>query len=212
MILAVQIQLAPGLRGTGAYILSPSIPPASTCLSSIYWRSLRSAGAHAYDAAASQFDGHIALTILIVAALIGISTRWTLFFLQWDIPLIRNIAQLIYATSFGRWRLFRNYRNQILRLTQKQFDRGGYIDLPFSINGAICTESLRNWLNKAPGVPHIKIIADPGAGKSFACQWLASRFSAQNGIAAVRRREPVIVEGFAYGGDLVSSIVTAFKE
>src|ERR1700737_1313180 len=55
----------------------------------------------------------LGLTIVVVVLTL-FSTRLILLMLQWEVPLVKDVARWFYLTKYGRWRLFRKYRQTVL--------------------------------------------------------------------------------------------------
>jgi hypothetical protein len=154
----------------------------------------------------------VALVVLCIFAFC--STRLILLLLQWNAPIIKDAASAFYLTRYGRWRLFRPYRSSLLKDRDIAAAIKDFVELPYlwkSIPPGDVHKPLLDQLQARGEKANLTLIAQGGAGKSTICRRIVGLSVLGKLAIGGEKREPVIIEGFSFRGDLVESIVNALK-
>jgi hypothetical protein len=142
------------------------------------------------------------------------STRLVSLTLQLNAPPFTWIAPWFYLSPFGRWRLYRRYRKSLLRDREVALASEYYVDLPYAATGSAGGASaspLSEAVWKALPEHAITVVADGGRGKSTLARHMALRVLRDPLHGSRRRLTPVIVEGLAYTGNLVSALTGSLR-
>jgi hypothetical protein len=154
-------------------------------------------------------------TVFALLLLIVLSTRLISLLLQLDIPGINQIAPVFYLSPFGRWKLYRGYRQRLrnkegLTLDLK-YGVEHYVDLPFEIGGRVIEEKLSEFFTRLPRTQRVVVEADGGRGKSTLCHYLAWRCVAQGDLFGEKHLTPVVIDGLTYASDMLNTINNALR-
>jgi len=157
----------------------------------------------------------------VLLLLVVLSTRLISLLLQLDLWGLNQIAPAFYLLPFGRRKLYRRYRNHLLRAPDIKDSVEHYVDLPYEsdvdLSEVITPQTdeplkLSDLFAKLPVSKRVAVVADGGSGKSTLCQYLAYRCIKERDIFGGKRLEPVIVDGLSYTGDMLSTVTNALKQ
>lgn len=154
------------------------------------------------------FSGVLVGLVLMVV----LSTRLILLLLQLDFGPVKKLAKAVYITPFGKWKLYRQYRKNIRNNREIQTATNTYVDLPYQQDGLDSSEKLSESLFDILTKQPVVVIAGGGLGKSTLCRYVANKAASDKGAFHGKKREPVIVEGAAYGGNMLDSVKSSLLE
>ncbi len=155
-------------------------------------------------------------TALLVglAALLVLPTRLILLFLSLELWPIAKLAPGFFLTGLGRNRLFAPYRRNLQRDDEVRTHSGWYVDLPFQSDEEPAERSdagMLEYLRASLAGSRTAVVAGGGFGKSTLCRRIADCASRGDFVVGDRAREPVILEGSGFQGDVVGSITEELR-
>ncbi|MCI0601442.1 hypothetical protein L0156_00355 [bacterium] len=139
------------------------------------------------------------------------STRLASLLLQLNVPPFKWIAPWFYLTPVGRWKLYRRYRHNMRREREMTVVSERYVDLPYTATGlseAASTKSISQAAWEELQHKAVTIVADGGRGKSTLARYIA--LMALNEVGG-RKHVPVLVEGLAYTGNVISTVTGSLR-
>jgi photosystem II stability/assembly factor-like uncharacterized protein len=148
---------------------------------------------------------------LVVLLMIFLSTRLISLLLQLDLWGLNQIAPTFYLLPFGRWKLFRRYRETLRNDPDLKYSSEHYVDLPF-VSDDPAGGSLSDTLRRLARTKRVVVIADGGRGKSTLCHYLVMNCIERRGFFGDKILEPVMIDGLSYAGDLLNTITSALRE
>jgi len=165
-----------------------------------------------WNAVRAYVSAHVSQVVgycLVAIILLTFSTRLILLLLQWEVPIVKDIASSFYLTSIGRWRLYRQYHKSIRTQPEMLALSRRFVELSYIWNGVVLQGELTSQLAASKSLHGLAIVADGGTGKTATCYHIAYLCSAGGLRIGGKPRVPVIVEGFAFSGNLVDAIENA---
>jgi hypothetical protein len=110
----------------------------------------------------------------------------------------------------GRWKLYRSYRAKIVaELSEAERH---YVDIPFETTSLPVGEGREEPLSRCVGEQlnrrTVLIVSEAGRGKTSVCELIAHRLAKGELRIGNSRREPVIIRGTGFGGDLLKSVTS----
>lgn len=151
-------------------------------------------------------------TLVGLVLMVVLSTRLILLLLQLDFGPVKKLAKAVYITPFGRWKLYRQYRKNLTNSRDIQTAANIYVDLPYQQDGLIGSNKLSESLLEILTDQPVVILAGGGLGKSTLCRYVANRAARDTRAFLGKQREPVIIEGAAYSGNLLNSLTSSLLE
>ena len=137
------------------------------------------------------------------------SSRLVSLTLQLNAPPFTWIAPWFYLSPLGRWRLYRRYRQSLRR--EMAPASAYYVDLPYAATGPAESGPVSEAVWKALRERSVTVVADGGRGKSTLARYVALK-ALEGPLPGSRRRPvPVIVEGLAYTGSLISALMGSLR-
>src|SRR6266702_2613563 len=186
-----------GGSGNGVYYIKDQIPRPNPFISS------------AFDVLKSHVSEAVSIALVALLLIFG-SSRLVLLCLQWDVPLVKDFAAWFYLTRYGRWRLYRKYRRNLLDRPSMRDLENHFDDLPCEWNDLSESPPFVERLTSLREKCNVVLVGPGGGGKSTACNRLV-RSAAERIPICGKRRQPVLVEAYTYRGDFLDSVVAALK-
>ena len=153
--------------------------------------------------------------------LVLLSPRLISLLLKLDVWGINRIAPLFYLTRFGRWKLYRQYRNKLLNKNELKKSVKYYVDLPYTADRDLPNGEASHETNEAPKLSYlfdrlepsnrIVVVSDGGTGKTTLCAYLAFRCLKERRLYRKRYLQPVVIDGLSYAGDIEATIIEALN-
>jgi photosystem II stability/assembly factor-like uncharacterized protein len=158
--------------------------------------------------------------VALVLLLVVLSTRLISLLLQLDLWGLNQIAPAFYLLKFGRWKLYRGYRANLLAASDIKESVEHYVDLPYeadvnvdSMKSSASSDDplkLADLFTRLTISQRVAVIADGGCGKSTLCAFLA-HYCLSKGDLFGKHLEPVIVDGLSYAGDILTTITDSLN-
>jgi hypothetical protein len=149
----------------------------------------------------------------ILLLFIFVSTRMLLIVLSWKIKPMPEIADIFFETRFGRRRLYRAYRKKLsaeLRNSPTYF-----VDFPFEVirpgGDNVSHAGLSAYTREQLANKSVLVVCQAGRGKTSLCERMAY-FAVRGELRSQgMRREPVVIRGTGFNGDIVKAVLAELR-
>jgi hypothetical protein len=125
------------------------------------------------------------------------------------IPPIPQVADLFFETPLGRWKLYRRYRRRLA--ADLAASAGRSVDIPFEVNLGTPDTPLSDYIGEQLQTKSVVIVSDAGGGKTALYEVTAFRAALGRLRFGGVRREPVILRGTDFNGDLVKAVAAELR-